>query len=46
MKASKIIRKVKKTLLPTKGVKYSITPVKVFYVWDKNTLTKVETFII
>ncbi len=46
MKTSKIIKKIKKTLSHTTKTKTSITPSKIFYIWNKNTLTKVETFII
>lgn len=45
MKSSKIIKKIKKTFA-IKTTKSSIVPTKIFYIWNKNTLTKVETFTI
>ncbi|MCX7641695.1 MAG: hypothetical protein N2Z20_03575 [Elusimicrobiales bacterium] len=46
MKTPKIIKKIKKSLYIKKNTNNSITPSKIFYIWDKNTLTKVETFVI
>lgn len=45
MKSSKLIKKIKKTL-NIKTSKHSIAPTKIFYIWNKNTLTKVETFTV
>ncbi|MGC9069940.1 MAG: hypothetical protein ACP5IO_01345 [Elusimicrobiales bacterium] len=46
MKTSRIIKKIKKNLVSSIREKNSLTPSKIFYIWNKNTLTKVETFII
>lgn len=45
MRSSKIIKNIKKTF-NIKKQKHSITPTKIFYIWNKNTLTKVETFTV
>lgn len=46
MKTPKIIKKLKKNLQIKTTTTNSIMPSKIFYIWNKNTLTKVETFII
>lgn len=46
MKPSKIIRKIKKSFKPAISQTRKITPAKIFYIWNKNTLTKVETFVL
>lgn len=45
MKRSKLLLKlIKKSKI--KKIKTGITPVKIFYIWDKTNLTKIETFSI
>lgn len=46
MKTPRIIKKLKRKLKIKNTTANSIMPSKIFYIWHKNTLTKVETFII
>jgi len=39
-KIKKLIRKTKKLYIK----KTEILPTKIFYIWNKNSLTKIETF--
>ncbi len=43
MKNMKLIKKFFKNAKINK-VEANITPTKIFYIWNKNRLTKVETF--
>ncbi|MEF3280116.1 MAG: hypothetical protein K6357_04030 [Elusimicrobiota bacterium] len=44
MKKNKLITKLIRNTKKLARFKNSITPTKVFYVWDRNNFTKIETF--
>ena len=40
----KMVRKIFKDTKKWANLKNDITPTKVFYIWDRENLTKIETF--